>query len=142
MTRKQYEAAQIIMQMSRTFSRAMYECMQNAGLLDEGYVLDVNVRKPYEVIKGTYLRCAVELCQDVSIKEWLDNRMCVHDYVKEGWVVIDDPVVRSGCVPPDVRTADTAAEVYRAGKTAEKPFAPDGLWLSRYDDPCDVGGGV
>lgn len=144
MTQKQYEVGQVIMQMSRIFAKAMAECMKNSGLVDEGYVLSVRVQEGYKIDPGYTLTGSVTLEPKElgSTEEYFNNSFCNHYYEEKGWMVVNDPVIKTGAVPPVVRTAETAARVYGSRKEAEKEFAPDGLWISRYDDPNPVDGGV
>ena len=140
MTHEQYEAAQTVLQMSRLYARAMRECMENAGLLKEGYELHVCVNQEHE-IDDTVLLNTIRLERDPSSDGYLENRFINFCFKKEGWVVVHDPIIKSGAVPPTVRTMETAARVYGGREKTEKPTAPDGLWLSAYDNYSPVDGG-
>jgi hypothetical protein len=104
----------------------------------------VKVWEGYEVDPGCILTNSVclEPSNPKSTEEYYANSFSNQCYEEKGWVVLNDPVIKSGTVPPVVRTAETAARVYGSRKEAEKEFAPDGLWISRYDDPDPVDGGV
>lgn len=144
MTQQQYEAAQTIMQFSRIFADAMRECMKNSGLLDDGYELHLDV----DVVELTHqpddpIICTAKIHKNVQKHEdWMDDRITHFKFWQEGWRVNADPVIKTGNVPPEVRISETASRVYGSGKKTEKPFAPDGYWISRYDCPDPVDGGM
>jgi hypothetical protein len=142
MNPKQYEAAQTIMQMSRIFVKAMRECMEHSGLMKDGYELHLHVFQGYECA-GVNLINSIRLDpRDINRPgEYEEKAFTNHCYEKEGWVVINDPVLKQGTVPPVVRTAETASRVFKSGKETAKEYPPDGLWISRFDDSDSMDGG-
>ena len=143
MNQKQYDAARQIMQFSRLFADAMRKIMENNGLFDLDFTLDVRVEKLS--IEGLYGIC--EYQGDIGLvrrptlhDDWETDYMHEMKVKGKGWVVHSDPMLNSGVVPPTVRTMETAERVYGEGKKTEKPTPPDGLWISRYDDPYPVDG--
>ena len=144
MDQKQYEDMRTIMQFGRLFADAMSRAMKHSGLLEKDYELTIEVKRT-ELSGMEEHNCIiseVQLKQNVLRNDkYQDSQMTDYKFEKEGWLVINDPVVKSGIVPPEVRTRETAARIYQTGKAEEKPAAPDGLWISRYDDPYPVDGG-
>ncbi len=139
MTQQQYEAGQTIMQMSRIFAKAMRECMKNSGLLDEGYELRINVWQPEET-EGFIITESIRLDpkEISSASEYEEKAFNNHYHVGKGWVVINDPIIKCGAVPPTVRTVETANRVFNGRKEVQKETPPDGLWISKYNDPYPV----
>ena len=143
MTQQQYDAGQTIMQMCRIFSKAMRDCMENSGLLDEGYELHLNIWKEVDCGDAVLLNSIRLDPKEICTREEYDERSFGnHYYEKEGWIVINDPIIKSGTVPPTVRTVETAQRIFGSRKKESKPVAPDGLWISRFDDPYPVDCGV
>ena len=142
MTQQQYEAGQTIMQMCRIFSKAMRDCMKNSGLLADGYELNIKVWQP-EDIGGAVITESIRLDPHEvgSVEEYEEKSFSNHCYEREGWVVINDPIIKPGTVPPTVRTVETAERAFGRRKTVQTATPPDGLWISKYDDPYPVDGG-
>ena len=137
MKKEMYESAQSIMDFSQIFADAMNECMTNAGLLADGFTLKVIVQNPRKV-NGTddVISCTI----DMSGNGKSFNEVFIrHKNLQKGWEKIASPRCDDdGTVSPEISSFEKAARVFKAGQKAEKPFAPDGLWLSSRDDYCDV----
>lgn len=144
MNQKQYDAGQTIMQMSRIFAKAMRECMKNSGLLDSGYELNIKIWQPDDIGGGNTITESIRLDPKEinSAAEYEEKAFSNHCYEEKGWVVINDPIIKPGTVPPIVRTIETANRVFGSRKETAKATPPDGLWISRYNDPYPVDLGV
>ena len=139
MNQQQYEAGQTIMQMSRIFAKAMRECMKNSGLLDDGFELHIKVWQPTEMEDVVLTETvSLEPKDYVSLEHYHANSFDNHCYEGKGWVVINDPIVKCGAVPPTVRTVETANRIFSGRKEVQKETPPDGLWISKYNDPYPV----
>lgn len=136
MKKEMYEAGISVSDFSKIFADAMFECLQNSGLLEEGYRLYVEVCKPRKV-------CDSMLKAEVAIRKSnaeIDEDFIFQKIEGKGWETINVPRCNSGA-DPALSSFEKAARVFKAGKAAEKPFAPDGLWLSSHDDYRDVDSG-
>lgn len=141
MTHKQYEASQIIMQMSRIFADQMRKCLENAGLLDEGYQLNVHVGQPVGTVDKALNYVWLDKDSNVRKDDYMKDKVWHYCFEGKGWVVVDDPVVKSGTVPPVVRIHAEEGRGEEDCETARKPLPPDGLWISCRDDYYPVDGG-
>lgn len=138
MTQKQYEDMRTIMQFGRLFADAMRRAMINAGLTKQDFSLKVDVENE-DIGAKDNLVCTVELMKNPCRNDdYQESRMADFRFEKGGWEVVSDPVVKSGIVPPEVRTMETATRVFEVRKETQKEFAPDGLWISQYDNPYPV----
>lgn len=142
MTQDQYEKMATIMQCGRIFAEQIHKCMENSGLLDQGYSFDVRMTNGCCLEDGadTY---KVELTKDICtipIEEYKKTSMEQYKFGRKGWTIYLDPVAKKGTVPPEVRVAKADDSKGRA-KAATKPYPPDGLWLSSRDDYPYVDGG-
>ena len=144
MTQKQYEEMRTIMQFGRLFADAMRRAMENACLLDQDFELHVDIHKiDMDHRPNDALIESVEITKCVSRNDdWQNDRMADFKFVQEGWIVNADPVIKGGVVPPTVRTMETASRVFESRKTVQKETPPDGLWISRFDDPYPMDSGV
>ena len=137
MKKEKFESGQIIVDFSRIFADAMEECLKNSGLLEDGYKLMVIVQNEWmRPNMDRPISCTIDL-------ESPDNdcrkSFVMHKSNSKGWENIAKPKCDDdGTVSPEISSFEKAARVFKAGKKAEKPFAPDGLWLSSRDDYCDV----
>ena len=139
MTQKQYEDMRTIMQFGRIFADAMRRAMVNAGLVDQDFILEVQVQNEDIGDPDNHCISTVELWKHpVRNEDYQESRMADFKFEKEGWEVVADPVVKPGIVPPEVRTMETATRVFESRKTVQKETPPDGLWISNYDNPYPV----
>ena len=88
MDRKQFEAGKTIMGLSRLFADSMEECLNNCGLLGNGYKLYVSIGTDTDTCVGI-VRSSINL-------QTHDNRFpaqsfCMHKYLGEGWDVLREP---------------------------------------------------
>lgn len=140
MKKEKFESGQSIVDFSRIFADAMEECLKNSGLLEEGYKLRVIVEREWQLPgMDRPISCTIDL-------ESPDNdcrkSFVMHKSNSKGWENIAKPKCDDdGTVSPEISSFEKAARVYKAGKAAEKSFAPDGLWLSSHDDYRDVDSG-
>lgn len=144
MDQKQYEDMHSIAMFSRIFADQMYKCMKNSGLLDKGFHLDVSVTN-IEHLDGTSLAASVEIQPwiiDVGKKKYEENAVRqIRLAGEKEWRVRNDPYAKTGSLPPEVRIERKADDSKRVAETSDKPYAPDGLWISSRDDNPDVVGG-
>lgn len=138
MTQKQYEDMRTIMQFGRLFADAMRRAMINAGLTGQDFSLGVDVKNE-DIGSKDNLVCTVELMKNPCRNDdYMESRMADFRFEKGGWEVVTDPVVKSGIVPPEVRTTETAFRIYESRTEVQKESPPDGLWISKFDDPYPV----
>ena len=145
MTDKQYADMTTIMMFCRHFADQMYKCMENAGLNEKGFELNIRVGNR-ELFSGKTEKC--DICFEQSILDvdratYYKNRMEQRRMIGGGWFVDDDPRAEEGSVPPMVvEVKATAKDVSKGtGSNSSKPYPVDGTWFSVYDDPPYVGGG-
>ena len=141
MTQKQYADMTTIMMFGRIFADQMYKCLENSGLLKEGFNLEISVGKHYDLPTGI-LESDIELCKSpTEHKDWIKSRM-MHMKMKGcEWSVYNDPVAKAGTVPPEVGIKERRDFAERVGKYSSKPYPVDGMWISCHDDPPVLGGG-
>lgn len=142
MTDKQYADMTTIMMFCRHFSDQMYKCMENAGLNEKGFELNIRVGNR-ELFSGKTEKC--DICFEQSILDvdratYYKNRMEQRRMIGGGWFVDDDPRAEEGAIPPMVELRKTDEDVCKGtGSSASKPYPVEGLWLSSRDDYSDVG---
>lgn len=146
MDREKYERMQSIVQFGRLASDAMRNAMKNAGLLDEGFWFEINVRNIHLQSTDEDMVGSVRLFKPYDGQNRHDEDFYQMNITGKGWEIIDDPITKTGIASELVKPCDVdpegKAESGTAGKTAsEHPLPPDGLWISSRDDPADVGGG-
>lgn len=140
MTQKQYEDMASIMQFSRLFADAMRKAMENCGL-SKDYYLEINVHNvEYEHRNATELTNSVCLASEEDGR-YNGNSMCQMRIGEERWMVVNDPVVRAGNLPPEVHCRKKESGVQGTDEARTKPYPPDGFWISSHDYPAYVGGG-
>ena len=142
MTDKQYADMTTIMMFCRHFADQMYKCMENAGLNEKGFELNIRVGNR-ELFSGKTEKC--DICFEQSILDvdratYYKNRMEQRRMIGGGWFVDDDPRAEEGAIPPMVELRKTDEDVCKGtGSSASKPYPVEGLWLSSRDDYSDVG---
>ena len=144
MTDKRYADMTTIMQFCRIFSDQMHKCLKHTGMLDEGYSLRIWVGN--YVGTDDIMKVTIELENNslgIGTDEWKKSRMQQEMYEERGWFVHADPKAEVGSIPPEIRYEDrTKNGMEGKGKAGEKPYPPDGLWVSSRYDPSDVDSGV
>lgn len=144
MTDKRYADMVAIMQFSRIYTEQMHKCLKDSGMLDEGYHLRMWVGN--FVGNDDIMKATIELENntfEIGTEEWHKSRMDQEMFEERGWFVSADPKTEIGGIPPEIRIDNrTKDRVERKGKTGEKPYPPDGLWISSRYDPSDVDSGV
>ena len=143
MTHKQYSDMTIIMEFCRIFADQMHKCMENAGLVKQGFRLHIEVGD-VETGDGTQ-KCYVGLEQnflDTPEEEYIKNRMHQVRNNAEGWKVLNDPISDTGAVPSVVRSIKKEAGEPQERKATGTETPSDGLWISAYDDYLPVDGGM
>ena len=147
MTVSEYNRRQCILQLCRIFADQMQKCMENAGLIKEGFHLNLHVGKEQYGDETEF--CSVELeesINDVGSSQWEKTRMLQVKLEGKGWLIHDDPLAETGTVPVEPFTKETfdtgkMDSVEGSGKTGSKPYPPDGLCVGSRDYRADVGGG-
>ena len=142
MNQKQYESMQIITQCSRIFADQMQKCMENAGLMDDGFKLEVFVGQSASKELGAW--CSVEMSEylvDVGDEQYKKTRMEQYKIGNGEWSVRFDPKAKAGSVPQvfDGKTKDDVIE--GMAKVSDHPYPPDNLWISSRDDYSVLDGG-
>ena len=143
MTHKQYSDMTIIMEFCRIFADQMYKCMENAGLVKQGFKLQIEVSDVE--IGNDSQKCYVELEQnllDTCEEEYIKNRMQQVRNNAEGWKVLNDPISDTGAVPSVVRSIKKEAGEPQERKATGTETPSDGLWISAYDDTPILDGGM
>lgn len=148
MTEKQYEDMTIISQFCRIFADQIRKCMENTGLLNEGFYLELSVRPSAVEARRDYSTvCIAKNLNEVGVDEWKATRMEQWKYDNEDWEVFYDPFAKSGTLPKEIcyaerRSFEETLGEENCGAEGTKPFPPDGLWVSDRDNTCDVDGGM
>ena len=129
MNKEQFEVAQAIMELSKAFADQMRKSMIRSGLLEDGYTLRVNVFPQYAINDdNSILRNTVEIT-NLTYEESFN----AFEFLKKGWETIHEPEIDAGTADAECKR-DPESEEDGAGTETEKPFAPDGLWISSADD--------
>ena len=128
MNKEQFEVARAIMELSKAFADQMRKSMVRSGLLEDGYTLRVNVFPQYAMDDGSILRNTVEVT-NLTYEESFN----AFEFLKKGWETIHEPKIDEGTTDAECKR-DPESEKDGAGTEAEKPLAPDGLWISSADD--------
>ena len=144
MTDKQYANMTTIMMFCRHYADQMYKCMEDAGLIEQGFELHMRIGD-LDLWSGKVEKCDICLEQSILKDEakYYRNRMEQRRLDEGRWFVDADPRAEEGDVPPMVvETKATAKNVSNGtGKNTSKPYPLDNTWLSVYDYPADVDGG-
>ena len=141
MTDKQYADMTTIMMFCRHYADQMYKCLEDAGLIEQGFELNIRVGD-LKLFSGKTEKCCIELEQDImtNTANYYKNRMAQRRMNEERWFVDADPKAEEGSVPPMVGLRKNDENVCKgSGNSANKPYPVDGLWLSSRDDYSDVG---
>lgn len=145
MTQKEYNQRLSMMEICRVFADQMSRCMDNAGLTKAGYKLTIEVGNEEYGTDGLLLSTVTleENISDVGSEQWNRTQMCQMKLDGKGWFVHADPLAESGTVPPTINGKAKAGKnpVEGSGKNGTKPYPPDGMWFSTYDDHSALGGG-
>lgn len=145
MTDKQYESMTIIMQFCRIFSEQMYECMKNAGLIQQGYSLDIFIGNQEVYPDGSARKTAdIHLDKSVYDSDWDETRMNQSKYRGKDWIVYADPKAEVLSVPKSIDIGEIERQEERTAvgrEVASKPYPVDGLWIGNDYNSSDVDGG-
>ena len=143
MTDKQYADMTTIMMFCRHYADQMYQCMKDAGLIEQGFELNIRVGD-LKLFSGMTEKCCIELEQDIitNTANYYKNRMAQRRMNEERWFVDADPKAEEGDIPPMVGIRKAEENVSKGtGSNPSKPYPVDGTWFSVWDDPPYVGGG-
>ena len=130
MNQKQFEAGKSISDLGKVFASSILPWLRSSGLYGNGYELNIRIGQPYVMDDGSVLLATAHL----ENEDGFDSGFIYHYYQEKGWRLIHEPTV----LPDDVRKVVPDKGYPRSGEEAGKPFAPDGLWISAYDDTPDV----
>ncbi len=133
MNKQQYEAAHRIMGFCRVFIDQMNACLKNSGLKDLGYELCLDLMGA-TLSDGSRLNGSIYLQRFDNGKittDWLSQR----NIEGKGWVIGVDYFAETGSLPENARWPVNRDDRTGEPKAASKPYPPDGLWISSYDDP-------
>ena len=142
---KQHEDMTIIMQLCRIFSEQMYKCMKNAGLIEQGFTLGMNVGRMGYISNGyTPITSEINIDKASDAPDWKETRMCQVKFSGEEWMIFADPKAEIYSVPENVDIRGTERQEERTAvgrKTANKSYPVDGFWVGAdYNDPVLDGG--
>ena len=138
MTQKQYDDMATILKFCRIFADQMRICMKNTGLWDKGFLLTMDCFRT-DCSDGCVLDGAVRMFRRYDEESHHSEDMEQLSQEGKGWYVVHDPVAKTGSLPPDVKIEKCAKNVCKGSrKDATKPYPPDGMWISSYDDTPDV----
>lgn len=144
MNQKQYETMTTIMGFGRVFAEQIHKCMENAGLLDQGFEFSISIDNGNYLTHGAdYLTVELEKCiTRVDRDDYNATRMSQTKTGRKGWVVLYDPIAEMCDVPPVVEPRKAEEDVSKGtGETGSKPYPPFDMWISACDDPLNVDGG-
>ena len=149
MDQKQYIDITSLMEISRGYAEIIHQCMDNHGLLKDGFEFTVRItNKQYLNTSDDYL--LVEIEKSISKTDHDEYKATSFVQAKCGgeWRICNDPVAEEGSVPPVVadilRKQSEIRQEFRGKAMAEgtsKPYPMDGMWISSHDDPPVLGGG-
>lgn len=140
MNRKQYESAHEIMKFCRIFIDQMNLCMKHSGLKDLGYELCLD-------FMSTTLADGSRTNGNIYLQRF-DNGKITTDWLSQrnidgkGWVIGVDYFAETGSLPENARWPVNRDERTGMAKETDHPYPPDGLWISVYDDPPVLDGGM
>lgn len=144
MNQKQYETMATIMGFGRVFADQIHKCMENAGLLDQGFEFKIRIDNGCYYEHGAdYL--VVELEKSISRVDRDDYNVTRMEQAKigrKGWVVLYDPIAEMCDLPPMVESRKAEENDGKGtGEDGSKPYPPYDMWISSADDYPDVDGG-
>lgn len=137
MNKKQYEDAHTILGFCRIFADQMSKCLENSGLRDLGYHLEIDF-DPHRFDDGTLSLSRVNLYKDlaeVGAREWWDSQFIQRHYEKKGWLICHDPYAETNSLPEDIRYPENRNISKRVAEKTDHPYPPDGFWVGA--DYCD-----
>ena len=124
MTREQLETTKTLMEFCQNFADQILKIMQNNGLdLVEGACVTIDVDPRLQFVTKSVMmgRQDTEFGYVRMVKGYADKNFVLSGKnTAEFERIFADPAV---------------AELLQEAEKAEKPFPPDGLWISAYDDP-------
>ena len=143
MNKEQYEAAHTILGFCRIFADQMSICLDNSGLRQLGYHLELDF-DPCRFDDGKKSIAKVMLHKDIGEvggKEWWESALVQRHWTDEGWLIVCDPYAKTNSLPEDVRYPEDRDERTGMAKKADHPYPPDGFWVGAdYADPVLDGG--
>lgn len=142
MNQKQYDAMESIMTFGRIFADQIAKCMENSGLLEDGFKFFVSVTDAVEQENKFYE--SVALRQSVGNPKWYETAKEQFRFANGGWKEYNDYPTETGFAHriSEVKTDESNRTVReRVAENSSKPYPPDNMWLSAFDDYSDVDGG-
>lgn len=144
MNRKQYEDAHKVARLCRIFADNMSRYLRETSLWELGYGVRVSIDTYLDNGERTDLR-TVRLTKspaETDLDEWWKSQVTQQYSNCDGWRIEYDPYAERKTLPENARFPEDRDERTGMAKDADHPYPPDGLWISAYDDPPVLDGGM
>jgi len=145
MNAEQYEKATVIMELCRIFAEQMHKCMNNAGLLKDGYTLQIHTGLHDKYTDGSVMtsRIVMEKCCLVTNEdEWERSMFMQLKFSGKEWMIDADPIAKTGSVPKGIGVSERIRTVSEGmAEVPSKPYPVDGLWIGSVDNDPVLDGG-
>lgn len=138
MDQKQYDAMDSIMTFSKIFADQITKCMINAGLIKEDFRFHLTIAPPISEERLSYEE--IELRQPVKNPRWYETAIEHYRFGNEEWRVYD--CAKAARIVQEVAESKRTGNVSkRVAENPDKPYPPDGYWISSRDDNPVLDGG-
>ena len=145
MNKEQYEKATVIMELCRIFAEQMHKCMNNAGLLKDGYTLRIDTGLHDKYTDGAIMtsRIVMEKCCLVTNEdEWERSMFMQLKFSGKEWTIDADPIAEIGSIPQSIGVSERIRTVSEGmAEVPSKPYPVDGLWIGSADNDPVLDGG-
>ena len=144
MNNEQYEKATVIMKLCRIFAKQMHRCMSNAGLLKEGYTLQIHTGLHDKYTDGSVMTARIAMeksCLVTDEDEWERSLFMQLKFSGKEWMIDADPIAEKRTVPKSIGVSERIRTVSEGmGENPSKPYPVDGLWIGSADNDSVLDG--
>ena len=139
MDQKQRDAMESIMTFGRIFADQITKCMMNAGLIKEDYRFYITIAPPVSKDRLSYAE--VQLRQSVGNPRWHETAMEHFRFGNERWKTYHEFGTEKMSIQELAEPERGRVVSERVSENPDKPYPPDGYWISSRDDNPVLDGG-